>query len=97
MNLVGLLAVFVILNVANVLIIAVLFLNMMIEEIRRQQLPGSQVPATRISFRNALVIFRSYRASVPGGKLHLQAVAGLLLGVVGNAMFVFILSKFMSG
>lgn len=86
-----------ILNVANVLIIAVLFLNMMVEEIRRQQLPGSQVPVTRVSFRNALGIFRNYRAAVPAGKLHVQAVAGLLLGVVGNAMFVFFLSKFMNG
>lgn len=78
----------VVVTVVNALAVAVQFLNMMVEELKSHLKAGSSALTARRSLRNALVIYRQYRAAVPGGKLHVQAAGAFLLGVVGSVAFV---------
>ena len=65
------------------LFLANMFLMMMIGEINRKRQEGNLVSYFGFTFPKMLRIFNEYRASYPRGSLHIYALTGFAVGVVG--------------
>jgi hypothetical protein len=65
------------------LFVANMFLTMMIGEINRRRQEGSLVSYLGFSFPKILRIFHEYRGAYPNGRMHIFALVGFTIALLG--------------
>lgn len=88
---------FVALTLADAIAVAVIYLERMRIELEVRSPGRVSLPGGGLSLRHASRIYREYRAAIPGGRLHIQALGVYALGVVGSVIFVGLLRELQLG